>query len=151
MNYLLQIFIRWLTRRCGFHTDVQKMYNSVRLAKEHRCYQLCLYHPDLTPGSKPITYVIDTLIYGVKSSGNQAERAIREIARLSSEDFPRQNEIVQNDLYVDDCISGEDSLELAQEVAEGLQNVLGKVGFHLKGVLFRVLIHLHTHLMMTCR
>ena len=136
MNFLVQIFIRWLTRRCGFHTDVQKMYNSVRLAKEHRCYQLCLYHPDLTPGAKPIVYVIDTLIYGVKSSGNQAERAIREIARLSSEDFPRQNQIVQNDIYVDDCISGEDNLDLAQKVAEDLQNVLGKVGFHLKGVTY---------------
>ena len=136
MNFLLQIYLRWLIRRCGFHTDVQKMYNSVRLAKKHRCYQLCLYHPDLTPGAKPIVYVIDTLIYGVKSSGNQAERAIREIGKLCSEEFPRQNDIIQNDLYVDDCISGEDSLDLAQEVAEGLQEVLGKVGFHLKGVTF---------------
>ena len=107
MNFLLQIYLRWLIRKCGFHTDVQKMYNSVRLAKENRCYKLCLYHPDLTPDAKPTVYVINTLIYGVKSSGNQAECAIREIGNLCSKDFPRQNEIIQNDLYVDDCISRE--------------------------------------------
>ena len=136
MNFLLQIFIRWLVRSCGFHTDVQKMYNSVRLAKEHWCYQLCLYHPDLTPGAAPDIYVIKTLIYGVKSSGNQAERAIREISRLNKDAYPRQYDIIQNDVYVDDCISGESSLIIAQGVTEGLEMVLAKGGFHVKGVTF---------------
>ena len=136
MNFLLQIFLRWMVQRCGFHTDIKKMYNSVKLAKEHWCYQLCLFHPDLTPDAPPFIFAIGTLIYGVKSSGNQAERAVRETARLCSELYPRQNEIVQNDLYVDDCVSGESSLEIAHEVTDGLETVLEKGGFHLKGITF---------------
>ena len=66
----------------------------------------------------------------------EIKQNVHEIGNLCSKDFPRQNDIIQNDLYVDDCISGEDSLAIAQEVTEGLQEVLGKVGFHLKGVTF---------------
>ena len=31
MNKLLEIFLRWRGHRIAFHTDIQKMYNSVRL------------------------------------------------------------------------------------------------------------------------
>ena len=95
---------------------------------------MCLYHDPLDTNAKPITYVIRTLIYGVKTSGNQAERAIRETALLSKDDFPRQNDIVQNDLYVDDCLSGEVSYEKAVEVTNDLQVVLSKSNFRLKGI-----------------
>ena len=42
----------------------------------------------------------------MKSSGNQAERGLRETARLNKDKFPQVNEVVQNDIYVDDCLSG---------------------------------------------
>jgi len=45
--------------------------------------------------------IIKMLIYGVKSSGNQAEHPIRETAKLSKDKFP--------DVYVDDGLSGEKS------------------------------------------
>ena len=136
MNHLIEIFLRWRVQVCGFHTDIRKMYNSVRLALEHWCYQLCLFHPDLDPEMIPIVYVIRTLIYGVKPSGNLAERALRETARLNKNDYPRQNEIVQDDIYVDDCISGESSEELAFESASDLEKVLNTAGFRLKGITF---------------
>ena len=45
-----------------------------------------------------------TLIYGVKSSGNQAERerGLWETPRLLAEEYPKVNQIVQNDIYADD-------------------------------------------------
>ena len=35
MNKLVEIFIRWSIRACAFHTDIQKMYNAIRLDKSH--------------------------------------------------------------------------------------------------------------------
>ena len=61
-----------------------------------------------------MTEVIKTLIYGVKSSGNQAERGIRETANLQKSKYPRQNEVVNKDIYVDDCLSDADSFEKAE-------------------------------------
>ena len=136
LNKLVQIFIRWRIYECAFHTDIQKMYNTIRLDPKHWCYQLCLFANELDTDKKPDVHVIKTLIYGVRTSGNQAEKAVRETAKLCQDKYPRQNEIIQNDLYMDDCFSGENSNESAEKATDDLQIVLGKGGFHLKGITF---------------
>ena len=136
MNKLVEIVIRWLVRRCAFHTDVQKMYNAVRLDEEHWCYQLYLWQNELNLDLEPRTKVVKTLIYGVRSSGNQAERGIRQTAETQKDKYPRQYEIVNQDIYVDDCLSGEDSYEACRETTDGLEILLNKGGFRLKGVTF---------------
>ena len=69
----------------------------------------------------------------MKPSGNLAERGLRETARLQKDDYPRVNEIVQNDVYVDDCISGEDSERVRDKVTDQMSIVVGKGGFKFKG------------------
>ena len=103
MNKLLEVMIRWLIRRCAYHADLQNMYNRVFLEPEDWCYQLYYFHSELDPEEKPKLKVIKTLIYGIKSSGNQAERGIRETANLQKSEYPRQYEVVSRDIYVDDC------------------------------------------------
>ena len=136
LNNLVQIFIRWLIYTCAFHSDIQKMYNTIRLVPEHWCYQLCLFEDDLNIDVKPLIHVIKTLIYGVRSSGNQAETAVRDTGNLNKGEYPRVNEIIQDDLYMDDCLSGEQSYELCKVVTDNLQIVLSMGGFHLKGITF---------------
>ena len=148
LNKLIQIFILWLTFFCGFCTDIQKMYNSIRLVEKHWCYQLFLWDDDLSVGKTPEPNVIKTLIYGVRTSGNQAERALRETTKLFSDEYPRQNDIIQNQTYVDDCASGETvfdedgrlskdlSYDQARQITDDLQTLVSKGNFHLKGVTF---------------
>ena len=136
LNNLVMIFIRWMIRRFAFHTDVQKMYNTVLLQEEDWAFQLYLWDPDLNPDAEPLLKVIKTIIYGVKSSGNQAERGFRETARMQKDEFPRVFEVVQNDTYVDDCFSGEDTSCERDRTTDRLPIVLGKGGFSLKGYTF---------------
>jgi len=68
MNKLLEIFIRWRIRRCGFHTDIQKMYNTIKLDEDFWKYQLYFWQKDLDPNIEPVIKVIKTLIYGVTPS-----------------------------------------------------------------------------------
>ena len=112
------------------------MYNSIRLHEEDWCYQLYLWDPELNPENIPKIAVIMTLIYGVKPSGNQAERGLRETARLQSKEYPRVNDVVQNDIYVDDCLSGENTSADRNKVTDDLAIVLSKTGFLLKGYTF---------------
>lgn len=95
-----------------------------------------LWQNDLNPEEEPRPKVIKTLIYGVRSSGNQAERGIRETSNLMKSEYPRQNEIINHDIYVDDCLSGEDTLEMAYDTTDNLKLVLNKGGFDLKGFTF---------------
>ena len=95
-----------------------------------------IWQEKLGHNKTPEEKVIKKLIYGVKSSGNLAERCIRETARLSSDEYPEIYEIVNKDMYVDDCLSEERARELAYTRADELEVVLNKGGFSLKGVAF---------------
>ena len=74
MNKLVEIVIRWSKHRIGFHTDIKKMYNTVQLRQEDWCLWHYFWQRDLDKSKIPEEKIIKTLIYGVKSSGNQAER-----------------------------------------------------------------------------
>lgn len=136
MNKLQEIFIRWSMYRVGYHTDVQKMYNSVKLHEDHWCFQRYLWDNQLNPNNSPVEKVIKTLIYGVRSSGNQAERGLRKTATLSQDTYPEIADVIKKDIYVDDCISGEQTYDTARQRADELELVLNRSGFKLKGITF---------------
>ena len=77
--------------------DIKKMYNSVKLDEQHWCLQRYIWQDDLDPGKIPEEKVIKTLIYGVKSSGNQAERGLRETAKLSRDQYLEVCEVICKD------------------------------------------------------
>ena len=134
MNKLVEIFIRWSVCKFGFHTDIQKMYNSVKLDEEEWCHQQYLWDDELNPDNQPRVKAVKTLIYGVKSSGNQAETALRRTAEIQKDEYPRCNDIIQKDIYVDDCLSGESTHDDVLSVTDDLKLVLNKGGFCLKGL-----------------
>ena len=47
MNKLVEIFIRWRSNKYVYHTDIQKMYNAVKLIDDHWCFQRCIWQEKL--------------------------------------------------------------------------------------------------------
>ena len=47
MNKLLEIVIRWFAYKVAFHTDIKKMYNSVRLKESQWCLQRYIWQENL--------------------------------------------------------------------------------------------------------
>ena len=136
MNKLVEIFIAFRTHSVGYHTDVEQMYPTIKLDQEHWCMQRYLFQESLDPDALPEEKVIMRVIYGAVSSGNQAERGIRETARLQESDYPEVKEIVHKKCYVDDCMSGEADKETAYQRADEMALVLKRGGFNLKGFTF---------------
>ena len=136
MNRLVEVLIRWTIHHTAFHTDIRKMYNSVKLQEHHWCLQRYIWEKNLDKTKIPKEKVIKTLIYGIKSSGNQSERALRETGRLSKDEYPEVYNIIMKDIYVDDCLSGEKSTNLGITRADELEIVVNRGGFSLKGVTF---------------
>ena len=66
----------------------------------------------------------------------QRERGLHESARLSAEEYPQVNQIVQNNIYVDGCLPVEKNVEKALQGADELELMLNCVSFTLKGVTF---------------
>lgn len=112
------------------------MYNTINLNQNHWCFQRYILQAQLDPSKIPEEKVIKTLIYGVKSSGNQAERGLRGVARMSKEEYPEVCEIIEEDVYVDDCFAGEDTINQAHKRSDEIEVVVNRASFKLKGVSF---------------
>ena len=136
MNKLLEIVIRWSIHKVAFHTDIQKMYNTVRLKEEDWCCQRYLWQEGLDCNQPIKEKIITTLIYGVKSSGNQAENALRKTANKMKSEYPEAAKVINDDIYVDDCISGRGCWSDAMKLTDNLKIVLARGGFALKGFTF---------------
>ena len=136
MNKLIDILIRWTSYKYAFHSDIHKMYNSIFLQSKDWRYQMYLWSDDLDVERPPRRKIIKTLIYGVKPSGNLAERGLRQTAEKVKNLYPRASEIIENDLYVDDCLSGENSIEEIFSTTDNFKLALEKGGFTLKGFTF---------------
>ena len=98
-----EIHIRWSIHMFRLHTGIQKMYNCLKLREKDMRLQGYIWPGNLHHVMIPDKKVIKTFTYGVRSSGNLAEYSVRETAKLSKGEYPEVNEIVQNDVYVDDC------------------------------------------------
>jgi hypothetical protein len=133
MNNLVEIIIRWGIKVFGYHSDVRKMYNSVVLDKKFWRFQLYWWSSNLGLNEEPKIKVIKTCIYGVKSSGNQAERALRLVVERMRDKYPLAFDIVMKDVYVDDVLSGEDTDEEREAATNQLNSCLPHGGFGLKG------------------
>ena len=68
-----------MSHKFAFHTDVQKMYHAVKLREEDWCLQRYIWQDELKPGTIPEEKVTKTIIYGVKSRGNQEEIKRKEV------------------------------------------------------------------------
>ena len=136
MNKMIEILIRWTTYPFAYHTDIQKMYNAVLLKKELWRYQMYHWRDDLASDLEPRRKVIKTLIYGVRPSGNLAERGLRLTAEKVRHLYPRAADVINKDLYVDDCASGEHSQEERNRITDNLKLAPEKGGFSLKGYTF---------------
>ena len=132
LNNLVEIFIRWRMYRHGFHCDIQKMYNAIRLNPEYWCLQRYLYQKDLSTKIPPEVKVIKTSIYGVTSSGNVAQCGLRKTAEIHQEEFPSVYEVISKDTYVDDCMSGAQSWNESNQIQDEIKVVLATGGFELR-------------------
>eukprot|EP00794_Sanderia_malayensis_P002157 gene2157-biopygen1930 len=136
LNKLHEIFLRWTTQPVAIATDIKKMYSTIKLEEEHWTHQGYLWQSNLEVGQEPEEKVINTLIYGIRSSGNQAEYALHKVAEMSKDEFPKVNDIIHNEVYVDDCLTGEVSHHEAHSRSDELEVVLNCGCFQIKVVAF---------------
>ena len=134
VNKLVKIFIRWTSHVAALHTDVQKMCNTVKLQQEDCCLQRYLWEESLNPNNIFQEKIIQKMIYEVKSTGNQAEYALKlqKASPQSQFEYLDANEVIHKNVYVDDCLSGASTKEKAMQLADKIQIVLSRGSFSLK-------------------
>ena len=82
--------------------DIQKMYNNLHIEEEDLCFMLFLWVDNLDPTGKIKLMVFTRAMYGVVSSGNQAETSIRRAATHYMSKYPLGAQMILSHIYVDD-------------------------------------------------
>ncbi|XP_076392699.1 uncharacterized protein LOC143265299 [Megachile rotundata] len=127
---LVTILIRFRKHRIVLSADIEKMYRQVLVASADRKYQRILWR---STDSEPIkTYELNTVTYGTASASFLATRALRQVGQDYAQSFPRASSVIRDDFYVDDLLTGCETVEEAKELQESLNWVLAQAGFCLR-------------------
>ncbi|XP_044757729.1 uncharacterized protein LOC123315893 [Coccinella septempunctata] len=106
------------------------MFRQVLVAREHQDFQLILWR--FSPSEPIKEFRLRTLVFGIKSSPFLAMRCIRQLAEEHSYEFPEACAVLQDDIFVNDIVSGSDSLSGAIQLQTQLTEVLSRAGFELR-------------------
>ncbi|KAH0808482.1 hypothetical protein GEV33_014309 [Tenebrio molitor] len=78
------------------------------------------------------TYALTTLTYGTKPASFIATRCLKELADINASKFPKGCEIIKNDFYMDDLLTGADSITELVRLREDVTHILKQGHFELR-------------------
>ncbi|XP_039447364.1 uncharacterized protein LOC120426643 [Culex pipiens pallens] len=127
---LYDVYCRFRTYPVVFVSDIEKMYRQVRVDKQDTDFQRIVWRDD--PDQPVQHYRLTTVTYGTSSAAYLATESLRQAARDNAEKHPVAADRILKGFYVDDLMSGADTVEEAQELAGQITTILGEAGFVLR-------------------
>ena len=125
---VLEILLRFRLRPVALVADIQEMFSQVVLAEKDQKYHRLLWR-DLDP-TKPVhVYEAVCLTFGDRASPYLAQFVLHSNALDFKESYPAAAMVLLRDMYMDDILHSEETVEDAILVCEDLTKVLGGTGF----------------------
>ncbi|CAK1601945.1 unnamed protein product [Parnassius mnemosyne] len=124
------LIMRWRMKRICFVADIQKMYRQILVSKEDRDLQRILWR---NCKIQPVQdYRLLRVTFGTASAPYLAVRTLHQVAEDEGRDYSDAARIIKEDFYMDDLMSGKDTLQDAIKVAKEIGFILQKGGFTLQ-------------------
>ncbi|XP_070075502.1 uncharacterized protein [Drosophila takahashii] len=118
-NDMSSVMLNWRKYRFVFTADIQKMYRCIDVHPEDAQYQRILWRA--ADGAINV-YALSTLTFGTASAPFTAIRVIQQLAKDEQLSFPKAEEVLMNEIYVDDILSGGHTIEEAEEKATSVSS-----------------------------
>lgn len=145
---LIDVLLRFRRHKVALAADVSRMYRAVLLPEDQRDLHRFVWRDD--PRRPLIDYRMKRLTFGVSASSFAANMAIRQNALDHEKSHPQAAQAVLDEFYVDDGLTGEDSIEKGITLQTQLQELFGFGGFALRKWRSNesaVLAHIPSHLL----
>lgn len=126
---IVNIQLRFRMKKVALVADVVKMYRQVLVEDNDKSLQRILWRFNSEEQIK--VYELNTVTYGTACAPFLAIRTLQRIFEDHGEKYPKALKC-KGDFYVDDLLSGADSLQEAREIAGQLYNLLGECHFPLR-------------------
>ncbi|XP_011696421.1 PREDICTED: uncharacterized protein LOC105455072 [Wasmannia auropunctata] len=127
---LSDVLLLWRRHRFVFSADIEKMFRQILVDSRDWDLQRILWSPD--EHTAPVSYHLRTVTYGLACAPYLALRILKQLAADLGPHYPLAQEILAEQIYVDDVLSGADSLPLARERINQLDALLTAGGFKLQ-------------------
>ncbi|XP_045446386.1 uncharacterized protein LOC123654528 [Melitaea cinxia] len=124
------IIMRWRQYKICLVADVVKMYRQVLVNREDTPFQRILWRD--SPEKELQEFELRTVTFGTACAPYLAVRSLQELAYKECQNKPEIAKIILNDFYMDDVMTGSETLEDAYKIYKELTGVLAKGGFPLQ-------------------
>ncbi|XP_029154848.1 uncharacterized protein LOC114929767 [Nylanderia fulva] len=118
---LADVLLRWRWHRYVLVTDIEKMYRQILVHPEDRRLQTILWRH--TSSDDVHEYELRTVTYGLACAPFLAIRTLHQLAADEEARYPRGVKALRHDCYVDDVVTGADSLEDAIDLQQELRSL----------------------------
>ncbi|XP_011685530.1 PREDICTED: uncharacterized protein LOC105448572 [Wasmannia auropunctata] len=126
---LMSILLRFRTHRYAISADIVKMYRQVLIHPSQTRLQRILWRDNIRSGIK--TYELTTVTYGTSSASYLATRCLKYLAEQHAPIFPVGSKCVERDFYVDDLLTGADTIADAKLIINETLQLLRLGSFEL--------------------
>lgn len=110
--------------------DIKMMFRQILVHEDDQHYQHILWKPK---GAKQAQeYCMTTVTYGLASSPYLAQRCLRQLVTDEGANYPSASEAVMKHCFMDDFVTGANSIDEAIELQQQLIQLLSKGGFELR-------------------
>ncbi|XP_051171916.1 uncharacterized protein LOC127288483 [Leptopilina boulardi] len=127
---IFSIILRFRTHQYALTTDIEKMYRQILVDEHDTPYQQLLYRENQNETIK--IYRAKTVTYGTASAPYLAIRTLFQLADDIKSEFPKVSNILKRDFYVDDGITGADTINEALNLRDNLITVTQSAGLNLR-------------------
>ncbi|XP_062713590.1 uncharacterized protein LOC134290461 [Aedes albopictus] len=110
--------------------DVAKMYRMVNMAPADQQYQMIVWRG--SPKEPIHSYKLTIVTYGTASAPYLATKCLQTLAEDGTTTHPIGSKVVKKDFYVDDMLSGADSIEEAKQLVAETIDLTNSAGFILR-------------------
>lgn len=124
---LINIILRFRFYKVALTADLQKMYRQVVVHPNDREFQRIVWRFSFDEPVKD--YCLNTVTYGQSCAPYLAIRCLRQLALEGKERYSLASAAILSDTYVDDIISGADTVENARALQRQLSELLKEGGF----------------------
>ena len=127
---LIDVLLRFRLHRVALTADVSKMYRAIELVPSDRDLHRFVWRR--TPEEPLQDYRMTRVTFGVSASSFAANMSLKQNALDFAVDYPQAAKVVEDSFYVDDGLTGADSIQDAIELRKQLQEFFTKGGFLLR-------------------
>ncbi|KAM8701717.1 hypothetical protein ACLKA7_000073 [Drosophila subpalustris] len=124
------ILINWRSLKYVFMADVQMMYRCIDVNDEDAQYQRILWKRKQDEGLDE--YYCSTVMFGTRSAPFLAIRVMHQLAADEGQSFPLAVDVVKQQMYVDDILSGADNVEQAENIKNQVIGLMHSGTFELR-------------------